>query len=307
MKTKPYDKYDKKTFRLMYILNRLVSKKPLKTQELADEFNVTQRTVQRDLGLLEALRYPIEKDRDGYRFEQGFSLSKVIISPEERILLSLFNRLSQKLGHPFFQIFRKFLNKVLLFSDKEKVLLEKKEFRQKKKELKQRLDFVSEFLGKEPLKAKYRKKTDLFINRIKKRIETLRTKEKLEINIAESLIAQDRQPILAIEVPCSHFKDTPGLIDDLERFEKISFKLCPVIHKSVLKKTRPALKMRLEVEFYTKVIDISLRKEDISCFDGFAEYLGFRDSQKSLSYEVSSIDGSVSDSQAKLYWIKKLR
>ena len=46
------DSYDKKIFRLVYILNKLSNREKITTANLSHEFNVTVRTVQRDLELL---------------------------------------------------------------------------------------------------------------------------------------------------------------------------------------------------------------------------------------------------------------
>ena len=54
--------YDRKLFRLIYVLREFHSKKKVNTRELANEFNVSIRTVQRDLGLLQSLGECIDYD-----------------------------------------------------------------------------------------------------------------------------------------------------------------------------------------------------------------------------------------------------
>jgi len=293
--------YDKKIFRLMYILNKLDNREKVNTHQLKDEFNVSIRTIQRDLQLLNMLGYPIVKDKDSYRFMEGFSLGKVIIEPIEKDLLISLYRFTRRIGSSFTEVFKEFLNKVLLFSDKEKIFSERRNFKKEKKKFKEKLDFISEFFKREPIPVKYKKRINLFVSRIKKKIERLKTKEKIDINILENPVTSDRQPVLVIEMPSKYFKDLRGLIDDLERFEKISFKVSPLLSRPLLKKSKSKiLKVSLEVEFYLKVVDFSLRKEDISCFDSFAKYLGFTENEKDIFY--STFDESV-----KLYWVKKLR
>ena len=54
--------YDRKLFRLVYVLREFHSKKKVNTRELANEFNVSIRTVQRDLELLQSLGECIDYD-----------------------------------------------------------------------------------------------------------------------------------------------------------------------------------------------------------------------------------------------------
>ena len=65
--------YDKKVFRLFFILNQLDSRKKISTGELAKEFNVSLRTVQRDIVLLNTTGFPIISLEKGYHsFMEGF-------------------------------------------------------------------------------------------------------------------------------------------------------------------------------------------------------------------------------------------
>ncbi len=57
--------YDRKLFRLiyvLYVLREFHPKKKVNTRELANEFNDSIRTVQRDLGLLQSLGECIDYD-----------------------------------------------------------------------------------------------------------------------------------------------------------------------------------------------------------------------------------------------------
>lgn len=53
--------YEERIFRILMILKRL-QKGPVKTRELAEEFKVSARTVQRDIGILERIGEPIGYD-----------------------------------------------------------------------------------------------------------------------------------------------------------------------------------------------------------------------------------------------------
>lgn len=82
--------YDKALHRFIGILTKLSDYERPTTQELADEFNVTVRTIQNDLKRLGLMHFPITKDKEKrHIFADGFSLNKTVLSKEEMIFLSL--------------------------------------------------------------------------------------------------------------------------------------------------------------------------------------------------------------------------
>ena len=106
--------YDKKIFRLMYILNSFESKGKVSVKELASEFKVAARTVQRDLELLNSTGFPlVSAERGFHRFVEGFSLKKSMISEEEASLLSFLYEVAKSLGKDFESSFSSILKKVL--------------------------------------------------------------------------------------------------------------------------------------------------------------------------------------------------
>ena len=85
-----FKEYDKKMFRLIFILNQLNKYRHVRTAELAKEFNTTIRTVQRDIALLNLAGFPLEPGEAGeHKFAEGFSLRKITVSPEEKYLLTI--------------------------------------------------------------------------------------------------------------------------------------------------------------------------------------------------------------------------
>ena len=114
MASKPKN-YDKKIFRLLYALNKLDTGGKVSTRELCREFNVSQRTVQRDLELLNMAGFPLAAlDNKGqHAFAEGFSLKKLMLSKEEASLLSFMLEVSKSLGRDFEESFGKLLKKVL--------------------------------------------------------------------------------------------------------------------------------------------------------------------------------------------------
>lgn len=106
--------YDKKIFRLMYILNKLDTGASVSVRELAAEFNVTTRSVQRDLSLLERANFRVKGDGMGkYTFEEGFSLKKLMLSDEQASLLAFLCEISQSMGEKFVKSFNSIWEKIL--------------------------------------------------------------------------------------------------------------------------------------------------------------------------------------------------
>jgi predicted DNA-binding transcriptional regulator YafY len=106
--------YDKKIVRLMTMLNKLNGGSRILSGESAKEFNVTIRTIQRDIDLLCQTGFPVDMVRKGeYAFMEGFSLKKVMLTNEEASLLSFFHEMADSLGENFSKSFRGLLNKIL--------------------------------------------------------------------------------------------------------------------------------------------------------------------------------------------------
>lgn len=82
--------YDKTLTRLISILSMLSLNRLPNTKELAEEFNVTTRTIQKDIYTRLYNFFPIEKDAQGrFKFIDGFALDKSLLDSEEMILVSL--------------------------------------------------------------------------------------------------------------------------------------------------------------------------------------------------------------------------
>ncbi|MBD3842663.1 MAG: hypothetical protein IE909_12420 [Campylobacterales bacterium] len=81
--------YDSSLFRLISILRKLSLDERPTTQELANEFNVGIRTIQKDFSE-RLLEFPIEKDsQKRFKFIDGFTLDQTGLSSDEMILLQL--------------------------------------------------------------------------------------------------------------------------------------------------------------------------------------------------------------------------
>lgn len=107
-------KYDIKLFRLVRILNQLDAGKPVSTGEMAREFNVSVRTAQRDINLLDGAGFPVyEPERGKYMFVDGFSLKKIDLTRDEASLLAFFYDMAGTLGADFKEVYSGILKKVL--------------------------------------------------------------------------------------------------------------------------------------------------------------------------------------------------
>lgn len=110
--------YDKKIFRLVSILNKLNNGGKVSSGKLAQEFNVSIRSVQRDLDLLNTAGFPLDMNEKGvYSFMPGFSLKKVMLTNEEASLLTFFHEIADSLGKNFSESFRSLVTKVLSRDD----------------------------------------------------------------------------------------------------------------------------------------------------------------------------------------------
>ncbi len=106
--------YDKRIFRLLSILNKLDKGYKISSRQLAEDFNVSIRTIQRDLEVLNQAGFLLTSLQKGlYKFEDGFSLSKVKITGEEACLLSFLYDIVKSLGEKFEKSYRRILKKIL--------------------------------------------------------------------------------------------------------------------------------------------------------------------------------------------------
>lgn len=87
-----------KTDRLIAILLFLQSKKLVRAREIASHFNISIRTVYRDLKALEGAGVPLAAEAgDGYRLVDGYHLPPVMLTPDEASALFLGSRLAENL------------------------------------------------------------------------------------------------------------------------------------------------------------------------------------------------------------------
>ncbi len=103
--------YDTILTRLTIILSRLNDGEALSVTELADDFNVSTKTIQRDFNERLVLSFPIYKDRKKWKMQDGFRLEKST-SVEDAAVLDIMEKLVDGAGNKFSAKAHKLLSKI---------------------------------------------------------------------------------------------------------------------------------------------------------------------------------------------------
>ena len=102
-----------KVTRLMYILNELDNGEIFVTS-IAKDLDVTIRTVQRDLRILEDAGFPFANTKKGaYCFIEGFSLQRMRLNAKEAAMLALIGDIAHNLGGGFADTYKELRNKIV--------------------------------------------------------------------------------------------------------------------------------------------------------------------------------------------------
>ncbi|BBG66758.1 transcriptional regulator, putative [Hydrogenimonas sp.] len=102
--------YDKILTRLTLILHRLYSGESLSVKELAEEFNVSAKTIQRDFNE-RLIRFPLEKSGRRWRMREGFRIEKVQES-DNILALEILETIASGIGSEFAQRSNMLLSKL---------------------------------------------------------------------------------------------------------------------------------------------------------------------------------------------------
>lgn len=103
----------KRIRRMMSILHTFDSGKIISCRELAEEFNVSTRTIQRDLEILQG-DFPVTSSAHGkYAFMEGYSLKQCKLSPEEASLMAFFHEMASSLGGNIEQTYESIYKKLV--------------------------------------------------------------------------------------------------------------------------------------------------------------------------------------------------
>ncbi len=103
--------YDKTLTRLNTIIARLNDGEALSVKHLAEEFNVSERTIQRDFNERLISLYPIHQDKKRWKMQDGFKLEKST-AVEDTIVLDILEKLTDGLGAKFSTKAKHLLSKI---------------------------------------------------------------------------------------------------------------------------------------------------------------------------------------------------
>jgi gas vesicle protein len=267
------------------MLNRLNSNHFFKTSELAEEFNVTMRTVQRDLELLDMAGFPIIPEDDKYKFMNGFSLQKISVTPTERFLLNIFFELFSKAGEPLDSAAKGFLNKLLL-APKDAGSMEGVDDR-KKKIIRKEIGELSKSIEAKLEDLRYppviKGKIQEFLDNLEGRVKALAKKNEADITFKRTAIYEQPKSVAAISVPKDYFKDSYSKLDFEPKNKYRVFEIKILMPNKQFRSLRAVLMIDMCFKFWGP----HLKTRKLVCFDDFAGYLGFGKKGKELHYEAS--------------------
>ncbi len=298
--------HDKRMFRLYRILAKLNNQEVVTTSDLSKEFNVDIRTIQRDLNLLASDSeggFLIDSFNGEYKFREGFSLGKVVVTPEEKFLLMLFYKLFTKIGQPFNTTAKSLLDKILVLSDNSEQGFDDKSIKAIKYEFKN----FSSSLALKFKKAEYPQDFIVGVKKkmseIKANVEELSSKDGVNILSKFTKEYKAGEPVAIIQVPKAYFKGNPLLRYEYCKGEKnleFLIKISPPNSHGISS-------MSLFLYIYFNYWGTHTKPRKLVCFDDFVEYLGFPKGSRIFRYEYSwgAEKGSLV-TRALLFWKKDI-
>jgi len=275
--------YDKKMFRFVSILTKLSNKEQVTTAGLSREFDVTKRTIQRDMELLCQMYWPIRFYGGFYKFDEGFSLRKIAVTPEEKLLLTLFYRLFSQAGRPLSTTAKSLLDKVLVSSDVSEQLLDQQTVEIIKKEFSDFSTQLAVRLENNSCPQRFIAKIDEYLINAGDKLKKLSAKEGIAIQFEPTRRYNNGVPIATITIPKAYFKDEIDKFDFSTHENKREFKIISYLPNKYFKKFRISLDLHMAFNFW----GTHLETRQITCFDHFAESLGFSKETKLFTYECS--------------------
>jgi len=102
--------YDKILTRLTIILSKLNDGEALSVKELAKEFNVSDRTIQRDFNE-RLVSFPIYQENKKWKMQDGFKIEKTK-SLEDELVLDIIDKITEGIGGQFYTKAHKLLSKI---------------------------------------------------------------------------------------------------------------------------------------------------------------------------------------------------
>gem|GEM_PF-4854342 len=270
-------------FRFVSILTKLSNKERVTTVGLARDFDVTKRTIQRDMELLCQMYWPIRFCDGFYKFVEGFSLRKIAVTPEEKLLLTLFYRLFSQAGRPLSTTAKSLLDKVLVSSDVSEQLLNQQTVEIIKKEFGDFSTQLAVRLENNKCPQSFIAKIDEYLIKAEEKLKKLSAKDGVTIQLEPTKRYESGVPIAVITIPKSYFKDEINKYDFSTHEDKREFKLIPHLPNKYFKSFRVSLDLHMAFNFW----GTHLETRQITCFDHLAECLGFPKKSKLFNYSCS--------------------
>ncbi|WP_345974765.1 WYL domain-containing protein [Sulfurimonas sp. HSL3-7] len=102
--------YDKILTRLTRTLSRLNSGEALSVKELADEYNVSTKTIQRDFNE-KLCSFPIYQEKKKWKMQKGFRVEKTK-TVQEQLVLDIMEKMAEDIGGNFYTTAHSLLSKI---------------------------------------------------------------------------------------------------------------------------------------------------------------------------------------------------
>lgn len=307
-KNKDKSPEETRMYRLMSILSQLANRKTVTTAGLAAQFGITKRSIQRDIDLLsrQGMGFPIYPDNGVHKFQEDFSFRKIDITAEEKLLLTLFYKLFSKAGQPFGSTAKNLLDKVLSASHPTEQPFDQRTVAVIKKEVGDFSNQLAVRLENAPYPKSFIQKICEYLKTAKQELHELSLKDKVAIGFKSVKKYENGKPVASIQIPKTYFKSAIDKFDFSTHEDKREFKVVTYLPNKHIKSFRIALCAHVAFNFW----GTHLAARDLTCFDKFAEYLGFSKDSKRFTYEFSH--GTYTEKHkilittASLYWEKEI-
>jgi len=230
--------------------------------------------------------FPLRFDGRAYTFEEGFSLRKISVTPEEKFLLMLFYKLFSQTEKHLNSTAKNLLSKVLATSESKSGRSDRS-IDAKREILKEEFTNFSDLLAvrledsecPRPLIVK----ADACLAEIKEKVRVLSVRDKVAIRIQTTGQYENEKPIASIRAPKAYFRDETAKFDFSSQERDREF----TISTHLPSKFRKSFRISLRLDMFFNFWGTHFKTKQISCFDGFAERLGFPKRLKRFNYDAS--------------------
>ncbi len=294
--------YHKKIIRLMTILSQLSSKEGPTTVKLAKDFGVNRRTVQRDIELLCEAGFPVFTENGIHKFAEGFSLKKIVVTPEEKLLLTLFYGLFNKSGKPFNETAKNLLDKVLLSSESPVPDFDEKTIRMIKREFSKYSSSLANRLDRPKYSQPFIEKINEYLSEVRTKLDKLERKNKIDVIYKLSTEYENGESFALIKLPKQYFKDGIAKIEHFENVCVGTFTIKAFLPDDNTKAFRRVLCLDLFISSVKGHID----EKSIMCFDDFAKYLYFPKESREFGFKYRCGNEKSFGVIGQLFWRKEI-